>query len=293
MRGKLALPLVLALVGCKAQVEGQSSDGSVGDGSIDDDAAGDAAPLGPWGTPTKVTGASDPTIQEDDGTLSYSQLEIVFARQNAADNGRKDLYWASRTTPQGTFGTPIKLDLSLTGSAEETPRFSRDDLTLYFASNRGGGTLDIYSITRGATGTPFTGQGTTVLGVATGSLEKWFAPCGNNRYLVILGADVAEGTLPNPPTVVASLSTADTETGTFITEDCLTAYWASVTGGANTIYTSTRISPTDPWLPPTVVMDFAALGGEQSDPWISPDQRTFALTSDVTGNQNDIYISTR
>jgi hypothetical protein len=292
MRGKLALPLVLAWVGCKAQVEGQRSDGSVEDASIDDDAAPDAQ-LGAWGTPTKVTGASDPAIQEDDGTLSYSQLEIVFARQNAADNNRKDLYWASRTTPQGTFGMPIKLDLSGTGTAEETPRFSRDDMTLYFASNRGGGSLDIYSITRTTAGTPFTGLGTTVAGLATGSLEKWFAPCGNDRYLVILGTDVAEGTLPQPPTVIASLSTAATETGTFITEDCLTAYWASVTSGDNAIYTSTRASTTDPWPAPTMVMDFAALGGEQSDPWISPDQRTFALTSDVAGNQNDIYISTR
>jgi hypothetical protein len=292
MRGKLALPLVLAWVGCKAQVEGQSTiDGSID--AIDDDAQPDALQLGPWGTPMKVVGASDPAIQEDDGTLSYSQLEIVFARQNAADNNRKDLYWASRSTPTGTFGTPLLLELSLIGSAEETPRFSFDDLTLYFASNRGGGTLDIYSITRGATGTPFVGLGTTMPGLASGTVEKWFAPCDNNQYLVILGPDVAQGTLPNPPTVVASLSTDETETGTFITKDCLTAYWASFASGDNAIYTSTRASIADPWPPPTMVMDFAALGGEQSDPWISPDQRTFALTSDVTGNQNDIYISTR
>ena len=292
MRGKLALPLVLAWVGCKAQVEGQSTDGGTEDGAIDD-APPDALVLGAWGTPTMVGGASDPAIQEDDGTLSYSQLEIVFARQNAADNNRKDLYWASRATPTGTFGTPIKLELSLTGTSEETPRFSADDKTLYFASNRGGATLDIYSITRGATGVPFVGQGATVPGLASGTLEKWFAPCDNGRYLVILGPDVAEGTLPNPPTVVAALSTTATETGTFITQDCLTAYWASPIAGDTAIYTSTRTSTSVAWPPPTMVTDFAALGGDQQDPWISPDQRTFVLVSNISGGQNDVYVSTR
>lgn len=292
MRGKLALPLVLAWVGCKAQVEGQATDGGI-DQDGDVDAPPDAIVLGAWGTPTKVTGASDPAIQEDDGTLSYSQLEIVFARQNAADNNRKDLYWASRTTPTGTFGTPIKLELSLTGTSEETPRFSADDMTLYFASNRGGATLDIYSITRGATGVPFVGQGTTMPGLASGTLEKWFAPCDNGRYLVILGPDVAEGTLPDAPTVVPALSTTASETGTFITKDCLTAYWASPISGDNAIYTSTRASTTDPWPAPTMVTDFAALGGDQQDPWIAPDQRTFVLVSNVSGNQNDVYVSTR
>ena len=110
---------------------------------------------------------------------------------------------------------------------------------------------------------------------------------------MILGNDVAEGTLPNKPTVVTILSTGASETGTFITKDCLTAYWASVVSGDNAIYTSTRSVATDAWPAPAMVMDFTALGGEQSDPWISPDQKTFSLTSDITGNQNDIYISTR
>ncbi|MEJ7596702.1 MAG: hypothetical protein WKG01_02230 [Kofleriaceae bacterium] len=292
MRGKLALPLLLAWVGCKAQVEGGTPiDGSTTDGTIDRDTP-DALILGAWGMPAPVGGASDPTLQEDDGTLSYSQREIVFARQNAADNNRKDLYWAARATPQDTFGIPIKLALSLTGSAEETPRFSDNDLTLYFSSSRDGN-LDVYSVARPATGTPWTGQGTSLTGLTSGAVEKWFAPCDGGRYLVILGTDVAEGTVPDAPTVVTSLSSAASETGTFVTKDCRTAYFASNVGGTNQIYLSTRTAVTDPWPAPTPVTDFAALGGDQQDPWISPDQRTFVLASNAAGGQNDIYISTR
>ena len=130
-------------------------------------------------------------------------------------------------------------------------------------------------------------------GLASGVIEKWFAPCDGGRYLVILGTDVAEGTVPNAPTVVASLSSGQSETGTFITKDCRTAYFASVRSGTNLIYMSTREAVTDPWPPPTLVADFAALGGDQQDPWISPDQRTFVLASNAAGGQNDVYISTR
>ena len=83
-----------------------------------------------------------------------------------------------------------------------------------------------------------------------------------------------------------------TETGTFITQDCLTAYFASTRSGTNKIYTSTRTSPTDPWPTPTLITDFMAVGGNQEDPWLAPDQRTFMFVSDISGTK-DVYVSAR
>ncbi len=120
-------------------------------------------------------------------------------------------------------------------------------------------------------------------------------PCTGNRYLMILGADIAEGVLGGgPPTVVAELSTARSETGPFVTTDCLTTYFASnrPDGVTNRIYTSSRAAIGAPWSTPTVVTDFALLGGAQQDPFMSKDQRTFMLVSDITGT-TDVYISTR
>jgi len=65
-----------------------------------------------------------------------------------------------------------------------------------------------------------------------------------------------------------------------------------VRSGANRIYTSTRAAVTDPWPAPTMVSDFLALGGNQEDPWMSPDQRTFVFASDVSGTK-DVYLSSR
>lgn len=120
-------------------------------------------------------------------------------------------------------------------------------------------------------------------------------PCEGNRYLLIIGADIAEGVLGNgAPQVVAELSTTSSETGPFVTRDCLNVTFASTRGDGTTnrLYTSSRTAIGQPWSTPVVLDTFAALGGAQQDPFISDDDRTFVFVSDV-GGTNDVYISTR
>ena len=88
------------------------------------------------------------------------------------------------------------------------------------------------------------------------------------------------------------LSSSDGETGTFLTQDCLTTYFASSRDGTNRIYTASRPTLDAPWSTPAIVVDVAALGGDQQDPFIAIDQRTFVFVSDADGT-NDVYISTR
>ena len=250
--------------------------------------------LGPWGVPAKVPGASG-AAGEDDGTLGSGGLELVFAVQDPADGNNKDLYIMTRTTTSSAFGLPTKLPFSVTGSSEETPRFSPNGKTLYFASNRGAvGNLDIYRVTRQNAGDPWS-QPALVPGVSTTALEKWFMPCGmTNDYLVIQGGDIAKGTIGGgPPTVVTELSAPNAnETGTFLTSDCLTVYFASVRSGTNRMYTSHRTSLTTAWQAPAPVDDFAMIGGEQEDPWLADDGRMFVFVSNASGSK-DIYISVR
>jgi hypothetical protein len=47
-----------------------------------------------------------------------------------------------------------------------------------------------------------------------------------------------------------------------------------------------------PWSTPTVFTEFAAIGGAQEDPWMSPDMRIFSFVSNVSGTK-DQYIVTR
>jgi Tol biopolymer transport system component len=295
--GRCLLAVLLAS-GCSAELmdpKGTSSDAAIASDAAMTDAGPDAFMLGAWGTPTKVPGAST-GADEDDGTLSSDGLELVFAVANAADGNRKDLYVATRTSMAVPFGTPAKLALSLTGSSEETPRFSPNNKTLYFASDRAGGLggLDIYSVTRLNPQSPWS-MPVNVAGPSTTASEKWFMPCGmTNDYLVIVGGDIGAGTIGGAaPTIVGELSAAGAnETGTFMTSDCLTTYFASVRSGTNKIYTSHRTSTTTAWQAPTAVDDFMMLGGAQEDPWLATDGRTFLFVSNVSGTK-DVYISVR
>jgi hypothetical protein len=192
---------------------------------------------------------------------------------------------------------PSKLPFSVTGSSEETPRFSPNNKALYFASNRAGGAgnLDIYVVTRQNPGAAWSAP-VPVPGVNTAALEKWFMPCGmSTDYLVIQGGDIAAGKIGGAaPTIVAELSAAApaNETGSFLTGDCLTTYFASTRSGAAKLYTSHRTSLTTAWQSPTPVDDFAAVGGEQEDPWLSDDGHIFVFVSNISGTK-DVYISVR
>jgi hypothetical protein len=286
--------LALLMVGCGAQLGGggDTPDATVADARLVDAPDIDAA-LGAFGPPTKI-GPASTGVPEDDPTLSSTGLELVFAMVDAADGNRKHLFYAQRGSPAEDFGAATRLPFDINGKTEQTPRFSADDKTLYFASDRvTAGNLDIFSVSHPMPGNNW-GTPAAVPGVSTANVDKWFMPCGTSgRYLVVQNGDLAEGVLGNgPPTVVAELSSTSSETGTFLTQDCLTIYFASDRTTVNRIYTSTRVTETSPWSPPAVVDTFAALGGEQQDPYLSPDMRTFVFVSDASGN-NDAYISTR
>jgi hypothetical protein len=297
MRGTAVLVIAASVGGCNATVGATGTNPDANDNSVDApellvDAPVDAEILGAFGTPTKITVAAT-GLQEDDGTLSYSGLELVFAVQNAADSNRKDLFYTSRPDLGATFGPATLLPFSTIGTAEETPRFSVDDLTLFFAKTNGTNGLDIHRVTRPVAGSQDWSAPQLVGGVNGTGTDKWFMPCGGDRFLMIKGGDIAEGTLGGgAPVVVSELSSTSSETGTFLTQDCLTTYFASTRDGTNRIYTATRASLDAAWSAPVIVEDFAALGGDQQDPFIATDQRTFVFVSNADGT-NDVYISTR
>jgi hypothetical protein len=302
MRRGLAFGLIAcctSAAACGVRLDGEQPPGTRPDGTppIPDAPGGggeDAPPgLGPWGTPKLVPGASTTTAIEDDATLSATATEMIFAVVDPAAANTKDLYYMSRPSPTGAWTTPVKLPFNSTAS-DETPRLADNDLTLYFASSRTGGVggLDIYKVTRpaigGAWGTP-----TLVPGVNSVGTEKWFMTCpGTNMYLTVTGTDIGQGIMGNAPIPCTELNSTASETGTLVSADCKTIYFASNRSGTNKLYVATRASIGSAFDPPQPVVDFDGVGGNLEDPWLSPDQRTFVFVSDISGTK-DVYISTR
>ena len=299
--------LLLLLAACEARITGAPDEHGLIDAGPGDDApvTVDAAPvLGPWSTPVKIPQASSTTSAEDDVTLSSNTLEMIFAIDSGTNAG-KDLYYSSRASTAAPWSTAVKLSFNSATQSDETPRFSANDKTLYFASGRAGnGNLDIYSVTHASPDAMTWGTPQLLAAVSTTTLlEKWYMPCGNEYFMVqgtaANGTDLVVGTLgsTNKPTPIAELNSAQNETGTYLSQDCLTIYFASTRPSATSpsmIYKATRPSLTAAWQPPSPVIDFPIAGSNsgQEDPWMSADGRTFVFASDAAGTK-DIYISTR
>lgn len=270
-------------------------DASTEDGALINEPDGppaDAYMLGPWGTPQPMT-AINSGAAEDDATMTWGGTEIVFARD---DGAQKHLYFSSLVG--GVWQAPVKAPFSANADErDETPRYGADDLTLYFASSRNNAIAnsDVYVVTRTAVGQPWSAPA-KLAALSTGTTDKWVSPCpteflmirttaGNGQSEIYGGSGLA-----NPAKIVELDSNAG-ETGTFLTQDCLTMYFASTRDGDNDLWMSHRTATTVPWQAPTKFTTFGTAFAEQ-DPWISNDGRTFLFASSVTG-AGDIYMVTR
>jgi hypothetical protein len=300
-------PWLLLLASCGAHISGNPENEHVAlDANVGLDAAAphpdapppDAAPLGPWSAPAAVTAAATQAA-EDDVTLTSNALEMVYAIADPV-TGKKDLYYTSRTAVGAPWALIAKLPFD-SAASEETPRFSADDKTLYFASDViTAGNLDIYSVSHTATATTQWGAPQLVAPLNTALTEKWLSPCSDGHYVVVQSTaagdtDLFEGKLGGgAPAAIDVLNTASTETGAFLTADCLTLFFASTRVTPEKIFVSRRTSVGAPWQIPVPVDDFKIAGGNgaQEDPWLSLDGRTFAFASNAAGTK-DIYLSTR
>lgn len=262
----------------------------------------DAAPLGPWSPPTKITAAAVPGRDDDDETLSSNGLEMIYAITN---NKTKDLFYTRRASTKSTdWSAPVKVPFTV--DSDQTPRLSADDLILYFstARNNDNGTLDVWQAKRDAAGANVWQTPTKLTTVDSAVTEKWYMPCpikGSPDY--IMAKDLGDGTTHLVESTDGGAATeitelagdAGSETGTFLANDCLTIYFASTRNPRAMIYTSHRTAIGAPWAAPRPVVDYPITGVDndnQEDPWMASDTRTFVFVSNAGGDK-DVYISTR
>lgn len=250
------------------------------------------AALGAWSAPAKVDPVAMPALQEDDASMSPDELEMTFA---IAVGGTKQLSRVKRATTSSAWGAVTSLNIQVANVTDQTPRYTKDGLTLYFASNRGGNE-DIYKMTRATTASAWSAP-TAVAEVNTAARERWFAPCDGGRYLLNSdrvtadNLDVYEGTLGGgPPTLVASFSSATNETGAFISFNCKHAFFATTVGTTLGVMESFRIA--NAWTTPTPVIEINTASNAEQDPWLSIDGKRMLFVSNVLGS-NDLYMITR
>ena len=297
LRIALALAALAALAACKAEIPPAARDGGGGgdDGGGGGDGAGPDADLGPWMNATPIPTASAGGLGEDDLTLRFDELELIFAINPGT--GGKDLYVMTRPDTASAWSMPSALtSLNTAGVSDQTPRLSPDGMTLYFGSPRTGGNGDdVWFSTRAGLGAPWSTP-QLVPGVNSGGSDRWYGTCASGiRYVMISSRDgnldLYEGAVGAAPQRIAELSSGDSDLSPLVSEDCLRLYFSSDRTGNYVIYYAERPAIPAPWqlVGPVDGLDTAE---DEQDPWLSADQRRMYFSSNRDGDQ-DLYMATR
>ncbi len=112
----------------------------------------------PWGTPVNL----GPTVNSsaDDYSLSISadDLALYFVSKRSGGSGAYDIWVTTRASKDAPWETPMNLGPTVNSAADDySVGISTDGLTLYFTSNRGGGSggYDVWVTTRPSTLDPW------------------------------------------------------------------------------------------------------------------------------------------
>lgn len=90
-----------------------------------------------FSAPVRVT-SIDTASNEYRAVLSSDLLTIYFASDRSGGSGAIDIWYATRTTPQGDFGAAIPVPGINSTQSDQDPMLSRDDTELFFSSGRNG-----------------------------------------------------------------------------------------------------------------------------------------------------------
>jgi hypothetical protein len=207
-----------------------------------------------WSVPAIVTQLASPN-DEDAGCLSFDGLIMTLSSDRAGTTGMNDLWIATRASRADVWGTPVRIaELSSTSADEHLSR-TADELVGMFTSDRpgsAGGTGD-YDI---------------YITTRLQRTDPWGTPA--------LVAELNSTSYDQDPTLDA--------TGTIV-------YFSSTRTSDQNLYMATRPDRSSAFSTP-VPIAVLNTGADESDPWLSPDQRTIVFTRG-TDTGRDLYTATR
>ncbi|HXJ23937.1 MAG TPA: hypothetical protein VMT03_27335 [Polyangia bacterium] len=255
------------------------------------------------------------TSRTDNPTLTGDLLEIYFTTERVSGNG--DVWFAARASAAEPFGAPAPVSAVNGSSFETSSAISTDGLTLWFGSDRDGGTgaVDVWVSQRGTRGGDWsTPVNVVALNSASDDIPRppgqhglvmpmaSSRPAGTNpngNYQTYLAARPGDGSPFTTPAPIPELDNPDRSTvDGFLTDDGLTLFFsatpnagAALDGGAGNadLYVAWRQGTSDHFSF-TQPLDDLNTPGDERDPWLTPDGKTLYFTSDRGGTLN-IYTA--
>jgi hypothetical protein len=253
--------------------------------------------LGPFGAPVQILELSDPSVRDDDPSLTADLLELYFNSSRAGGPGAGDIWVATRATADVPWNPPTLVAALSSPSSETGPEVSADGLTIFFASDRAGtlGATDIWMSMRSSRIAPW---GAPVHVPELSSTADETAPAIHASGLVIVlestrGAGDANLWIATRSAISSTwaaprmidTSTTDHEGSPYLTGDGLTLVFNAIRSsgiGLADLYLATRAAEGDPFLTETRIEVSGAANDE--DPWLSNDGRVLFFANNATGD---------
>lgn len=286
-----------------------------GDGPAADRGDGGAADLGdprlsPFSTPQPITALND-AEDDDNPSLTGDLKEIFFDSLRKVGGGHRpdtDLWTARRAASDAPWSAPTSLGELNTMQNELTPEVSADGLTLFFSSDRGGGTYpEIFVTTRASRSAPWETP-TPVSALSSPKNDRSPTPAPDLLSLVLSsdrtggagGFDLyvsVRSTLTavwGTPALIGELSTASAEQDPWADATGTLIYFSSTrAGGAggHDLWRAVRPAPGATYAAPLPVTELNSAAYDGGC-WLAPDGSLIVFASD-RGGDRDLYWATR
>ncbi len=216
-----------------------------------------------WGTPINLGPTVNSSAEDSDPSISADGLELYISSHRFGGLGDRDVWVSTRATRDAPWGTPLNMGPNVNSSSlDHSPSISGDGLSLFFASERAGGsgTSDLWLSTRATTD------------------DDWGTP-------VNLGPTVNGPTSDSHPSISA-------DGLCLFFSDRVAEPYRKGGLGASDIWMTTRPTTDEPWGPPENLGPIINGPAGDRSPCISADGSTlyFHSTGGREGfGQHDIY----
>ncbi len=297
------------------------SSGGSGTGGSEPDPTGGASAVGGMGGTTREDPGGLPLRfenvelvaelssreKDDNPTLTADQLLLCFTSNREGSSGDVDVWCASRDSLSERFDEPVLIDPINSEVFETSPALSLDGLSLWFSSDRDGGTggADIYVSHRASRTDPWEppqpvdelnsefddiprppAMNDTVMPLASRRT--------NDTYFTYLASRSDGASAFSVPVLLEELTGPGfIVVDAHLSEDGLLLLFTTVIekDAPADLYAATRTTLASPFGEP-VLLEGANSDADDRDPWLSPDGQTLYFSSNRAGDP-EIYRATR
>lgn len=253
-------------------------------------------------------GGSINTSNNDEygATLTTDETTIIFTRW---DGNTDQIYMATRASRGDDFGPPKIVDLSCAPACDNNyPQLAATDDAMVFASDRGGGTSQIYHATRAGNGftdinlffsdppydddNPFLSNAGELFFVSTHNTTN------TSAYFIFRSLKTADGSF-GPAEVFPGFAASGgpSDDSPVLSRDALTMYFASTYPNTNSqpyhTFVMQRPTTADAFGNPAAVTELKSSNQVEEKPdWLSADGCRLYFHRDIQGSY-DLYMASK